>query len=203
MNSPVTLSACLVGLAALGATLSHAAAERNRFGANDVPFSLVDAPQFSVLCDACNGAGGVPFNRMRSKHGSGQIVLLAPPDSDLWTLNEQGRLRQQLERAGFAVRVVGSQRDLDAVLSDKPADIVLADDADVAALRDRLATTAAAPMVLSVAPLSDSAATSVESSCSVQISPKQGGDLVKVIASYITRRQAGTAIDCRPSNKRS
>ena len=93
MNSSATLSACLVGLAALGATLSHAAAERNRLGTGDVPFSRVDVPQYTVLCDACNGAGGVPFNRMRAKHGSGQIVLLARPDSDLWTLNEQGRLR--------------------------------------------------------------------------------------------------------------
>jgi hypothetical protein len=203
MNSSATLSACLVGLAALGAPLCHAAAERNRPVADEVPFSRVDAPRYTVLCDACGGAGGVPFNRMRAKHGSGQIVLLARPDSDLWALNEQGRLRQNLERAGFAVRVVESQRDLEAVLSDKPADIVLADGADVAALRDLLATAAAAPVVLSVAPLRDSAATPLESNCRVQVSTKQAGDFVKVIASYVTRRQAGTAIDCGPSTKPS
>jgi hypothetical protein len=72
--------------------------------------------------------------------------------------------------------------------------------AGVAALRDRLATAAAAPVVLSVAPLRDGAATSLESNRSVQVSsPKQGGDFVKLIASYVTRRQAGTAIDCGPS----
>jgi len=203
MSSSAALSACLVGLAALGVPLCHAAAERNRLVADDVPFSRFDVPQYAILCDACGGAAGVAFNRMRTKHGPGQIVLLAPPDSDLWTLNEQGRLRQNLERAGFAVRVVESQRDLDAVLSDKPADIILADGTDVAEIRDRLATAAAAPVVLSVAPLPDSAATSLESNCSVQVSPKQGAGFVKVIASYVARRQAGTAIDCGPSGKPS
>ena len=123
--------------------------------------------------------------------------MLALPDSSLWALNKQSRLDQTLERAGFAVRLVENERDLDASLSEQPADIVLADGAAAAALRERLAIIAAAPVVLSVVAVSDTVATAL---CSVPVAPKEERNFVKVIAAYVSRRQAGTEVDCGPGS---
>jgi hypothetical protein len=184
---------------AMAAAALPAQASVSKDAAVGVPFQRAPQPGVSTLCDACGGVGSVPFSRIRSRHASGQIVLLAPSASDLWTQNHESRLSKALERAGFTVRVVESERDLDRALNDTPADVVLADAADSARLRDRLANTAAAPLVLSVLPGVEAAATQAAQHCSVQISAKHNGESVKQIESYVSARQSGTATDCARS----
>ena len=164
------------------------------------------APSIHACGDKLVGlGGGVPFARIHPEHYVGQVVLFARVDSELQSFNEQAHLSHHLERSGHTVRLINNDTDLDGVLRAGPTDLVLAAPADAKALRARLAGDSSAPLVLALVtvPTSGSGAEPVVSNCLLQASFNQSIGVLRTVEGFISRRQAGTVINCAGTGERS
>lgn len=167
---------------------------------------LALAPSIQACGDKLVGlGGGVPFARIHPEHYVGQIVLFARRDSELKTFDEQAHLSHYLERSGHSVRLIDNDRDLDGALLGHPTDLVLAAPADAQALRTRLSGDSSAPLVLALVTVPGTAASAgtLVSSCLLQASFKQSRSVVRTVEGFISRRQAGTVINCAGAGERS
>jgi hypothetical protein len=156
----------------------------------------VDRP--AMACEACGGAAGATFERIRARHPPGHIIVLLSPESRLRELNQGTRLARMLERNGHELRVVESDTDLQQALDRSPADLILADENDAGKLRQGIASRGALPPVLSIgigAPR-DSIAQSAQADCTVLNSSRSERDLVRAIESLLARSQSGTIEKC-------
>lgn len=149
--------------------------------------------------------GGVAFARIHPEHYVGQIILFARRDSELQSFNQQMRFSHRLERSGHAVSLVDNDRDLQGALRAHPTEVVLAAPADAKALRAALSGDANAPLVLGLVtgPATASAADPAMSNCLLQASTNESNSVFRTLENFISRRQAGTVINCAAAGERS
>ncbi len=196
MSRLTPISGVFLGVMALATVVGNASVYTRPAPVDAVAIADAPQPRYAIQCEACGGANGVPFDRVHVHRPSVLIVLLAPPGSGLHALNDDDKLSIALERAGFAVQIVASEQALDLALNDTAVDVVLADGADAAPLRERLAGSSAGPLVLSVGPDVRAVEAPAGGQCRVQAPTRNSRHFVKQVESFVSARQSGTALAC-------
>ena len=150
-------------------------------------------------CQACGNKLGVPFARIHPGRYAGQIILFARPDSELRSFNKRTDLSLRLERSGHTVHLIDNDKNFDDAIRANRTDLVLAEPADATALRSRLTSDSAAPLVLSLVGVSTAAsdADPEVSSCLLQATVNQSKNVAQTIERFISSRQAGTRLRCQ------
>jgi hypothetical protein len=155
------------------------------------------------VCLACGDklslvGGGVSFERV-SQITPGRIVLLAEPGSPLQAADQDLGLVAEFKRAGHEVRVVTDASELDRVLGQQSADVVVAHWSEAAATAGRLGSGAASPTVIPVAYKADDAAAAKaagSAKCLTQADERHGRKLSEAIGKTLEKRRKGERTDC-------
>lgn len=154
-------------------------------------------------CPACGDklslvGGGVSFERV-SQAAPGRIVLLAEPGSPLQAADTDLGLVAEFKRAGHEVTVVTDPKDLEHVVHEHGADVVVAHWKEAAATAGVLGTGAAAPTVVPMAYKADDAAAAKAAGsgkCVSQADQRSGRKLTETIDKVLERRRKGEPADC-------
>ncbi len=154
-------------------------------------------------CPACGDklslvGGGVSFERV-SQAVPGRIVVLAEPGSPLQAAENDLRLVAGFKRAGHDVKVVSDSNELDRVVREQGADVVVAHWSEAAATAGRLGTGSASPTVVPVAYKADDAAAAKAAGsdkCLCQADQRKGRKLTETIDKVLERRRRGEPADC-------
>ena len=114
-------------------------------------------------CPACGDklslvGGGVSFERVSQAGPPGRIVVLSEPGSQMKAAETDLGLVAEFKRSGHDVKVVADANELDRVVREQGADIVVAHWSEAAATAGRLGTGTGSPTVVSVSYKSDDAA---------------------------------------------
>ena len=137
--------------------------------------------------------GGVPFDRIHSAH-PGNVLLYLNPCSSLNTANNDLRLDRALTRAGHTVRTVATRNDLDRVMRDATADVVLMDWADAMQLNARLTDK------LPTLPVRYGAGTTAPAEshdgCFIEADKRRAVTLVRAVNSIMEGREKGLPVSC-------
>lgn len=147
--------------------------------------------------------GGVSFERLGGLGLSGTVVMLLEPNSELRAANDNLKLRQALESAGYKVRAVDNPAELAKSLGQGQAEVVLVSWGDAARLNAELASRDAAPTVLPVAyemDAADLAAASSQGTCYVVAARGQDKEFVKGVTRAMKQRAKNQPLHC-PSAK--
>src|SRR5262245_33469694 len=103
----------------------------------------VFAATAAQACPACGDklslvGGGVSFERVSRTGPPGRIVFLAEPGSPLQAADKNLGLAAEFKRAGHEVTVVADSNELDRVVRDHGADVVVAHWSESSATAERL-----------------------------------------------------------------
>jgi hypothetical protein len=157
-------------------------------------------------CPACGDklsiAGGVGFERVNDGP-PGRIVVLAEPGSALQAAETELGLAARLERSGHEVQVVDNSSDLDRVVRERGADVVVAHWTEAASTADRIGRVDGAPTVVAVSYKSTDAAEATAAGvekCVCQADQRKGKKLVETIDKVLDKRRKGEPADCTPVN---
>lgn len=143
--------------------------------------------------------GGVSFERLGGLGVSGTVVMLLEPNSVLRTANDNLKLRQALESAGYKVRAVDDPGVLTKSLDQGPVEIVLVSWGDATRLKAELASREAAPTVLPVAYEVDAADLAVANSqgtCYVIAAQGRDKEFVKGVTRAMKQRAKNQPQQC-------
>lgn len=149
-------------------------------------------------CPACGDkimGGGMSFERVPP----GRIVVLAEPGSALQTAETELGLAAKLKRAGHDVTVVTTSDELDHVVRDHGADVVVAHWTEAAATADRLGKHSGSPTVVAVSYKSTDAAEATAAGvdkCVCQADQRKGKKLAETIDKVLDKRSKGQPTDC-------
>ena len=104
-------------------------------------------------CPACGDklslvGGGVSFERVSQAGPPGRIVFLAEPGSQVQAADKDLGLVAEFKRAGHDVKVVADSDELDRVVREQGADVVIAHWSEAAATAGRLGKGTASPTVV-------------------------------------------------------
>ena len=154
-------------------------------------------------CPACGDklslvGGGVSFERV-SQAAPGRIVVLAEPGSPLQAADADLGLVAEFKRAGHDVKVVPDANELDRVVREQGADIVVTHWSEAAATAARLGTGGTSPTVVSVSYKADDAAAAKaagSTKCVSQADKSNGRKLTETIDKALERRRKGEPADC-------
>jgi hypothetical protein len=156
------------------------------------------------LAQACGDkltvmGGGVSFERLGGLALSGTVVMLLEPNSVLRAANDNLKLRQALESAGYKVRAIENPGDLAKSLDQGQAEVVLVSWGDAPRLEAELANRQAAPTVLPVAygvDAADLAAANSQGTCYVIAAQGQDKEFVKGVARAMKQRERNKPMHC-------
>lgn len=148
------------------------------------------------LAQACGDklaviGGGVSFERLGGLGMSGAVVMLLEPDSVLRVANDDLKLRQALESAGYKVRTVDNLDELKKSLDQGQAAVVLVSWGDAPRLEAELGNGEGAPTVLPVAYGVDAArlaAANSQGTCYVIAAKGQDKEFVKGVTRTMKQR---------------
>lgn len=154
-------------------------------------------------CPACGDklslvGGGVSFERV-SQAVPGRIVLLTEPGSPLQAANADLGLADEFKRAGHDVRVVTDPAELDQLVGEQWADVVIAHWKVAAAATGKLGSGKGAPTVVPVSYKSDDAAAAKAAGsgkCVSQADLRNGRKLTEAVDKVLERRRKGEPADC-------
>lgn len=135
--------------------------------------------------------GGVSFERLGGLGMSGAVVMLLEPDSVLRIANDDLKLRQALESAGYKVRTVDNLGELKKSLDQGQTAVVLVSWGDAARLEAELGNGEGAPTVLPVAYGVDAArlaAANSQGTCYVIAAKGQDKEFVKGVTRTMKQR---------------
>lgn len=155
-------------------------------------------------CPACGDklslvGGGVSFERV-SQATPGRIVVFAEPGSPLQAAETDLGLVAEFKRAGHDVKVVADANELDRVVREQGADVVVAHWSEAAATAGRLGTGGTSPTVVPVSYKADDAAAAKAAGsgkCVSQADKGNGRKLSETIGKVLERRRKGEPADCR------
>jgi hypothetical protein len=154
-------------------------------------------------CPACGDklslvGGGVSFERV-SHAVPGRIVVLAEPGSPLQAADTDLGLVKEFERSGHNVTVAASASELDRIVHEKGADVVVAHWSEAALTAGRLGHGAEAPTVVPVAYKADDAAAAKAAGsgkCVSQAEQRNGRKLSETVDKVLEKRRKGEPADC-------
>ena len=155
-------------------------------------------------CPACGdklslGGGGMSFERVSQAGPPGRIVLLAEPGSLMQAAEDDLGLVAEFKRAGHDVKVVTDSSELDRVVREEGADVVLAHWSEAAATAGRLDKGGGPPTVVPVAYKSDDAAAAKAAGagkCVSQADQRKGRKLTETVGKVLEKRRKGEPADC-------
>jgi hypothetical protein len=155
-------------------------------------------------CPACGDklslvGGGVSFERVSQAGPPGRIVVLAEPGSVVQTADSDLGLVAEFKRAGHDVKVVADAGELDRVVRDQGADVVVAHWSEAAATAGRLGTGTGSPTVVPVSYKSSDAADAMAAGagrCVCQVDQRKGRKLTETIDKVLDKRRKGEPADC-------
>jgi hypothetical protein len=154
-------------------------------------------------CPACGDklslvGGGVSFERVNAGP-PGRVVVLAEPGSALQAADTDLNLVASLKRTGHDVKVAATPSELERIVHDQGADVVLAHWTEAATTADRLGKGSAAPTVVAVSyksqDLADATAAGVDK-CVCQAEARKGKKLAETIDKVIGQRRKGDPAGC-------
>jgi len=127
------------------------------------------AAMAAQACPACGDklslvGGGVSFERVSQAGPPGRIVVLSEPGSQMKAAETDLGLVAEFKRSGHDVKVVADANELDRVVREQGADIVVAHWSEAAATAGRLGTGTGSPTIVSVSYKSDDASARAGSS---------------------------------------
>ena len=152
-------------------------------------------------CPACGDkimGGGMSFERV-SASPPGRIVVLAEPGSALQTADTELGLAAGLKRSGHDVKVVTTSDELDRVVQEQGADVVVAHWTEAAATADRLSKGDGSPTVVAVSYKSTDAAEATAAGvdkCVCQAEQRKGKKLAETIDKALGKRRKGEPAGC-------
>ena len=154
-------------------------------------------------CPACGDklslvGGGVSFERV-SAGPPGKVVVLAEPGSTLQAADSDLKLVASLKHSGHDVKVAATPSELEQIVHDQGADVVLAHWTEAAATADKLGKGNGAPTVVAVSyksdDLAEAAAAGVDK-CVCQAEAKKGKKLAETIDKVLGQRRKGDSAGC-------
>lgn len=162
------------------------------------------AATVAQACPACGDklslvGGGVSFERVSQAGPPGRIVVLAEPGSALQAAESDLKLSAELKRSGHDVKVVADTNELDRVVREQGADVVVAHWSEAAATSGRLGTGTGSPTVVPVSYKSSDAADAMAAGagkCVSQADQRNGRRLVETIDKVLDKRRKGEPADC-------
>jgi hypothetical protein len=155
-------------------------------------------------CPACGDklslvGGGVSFERVSQAGPPGRIVVLAEPGSKMQAAESDLGLADELKRSGHDVKVVADSSELDRVIREQGADVVVAHWSEAAATAGRLGTSTGSPTVVPVSYKSPDAAEAMAAGagkCVCQADQRKGRKLAETIDKVLDKRRKGEPADC-------
>lgn len=164
------------------------------------------AATVAQACPACGDklslvGGGVSFESAAGRSGPpGRIVLYAAPGSPLQSAESDLGLVAEFKRAGHKVKVVTDSEELDRLVRDKGADVVIAHWSEADATTGRVAKDSASPpTVVAVSYKSDDAAAARAAgagNCLCKAEQNKGQELTATVDRILERRRKGQPADC-------
>ena len=155
-------------------------------------------------CPACGDklslvGGGVSFERVSQAGPPGRIVFLAEPGSQVQAAEKDLGLVAEFKRAGHDVKVVADSDELDRVVREQGADVVIVHWSDAAATAGRLGKATGAPTVVPMAYKSSDAAEAMAAGagkCVSQADQRKGRKLTETVDQVLDKRRKGEPADC-------
>lgn len=155
-------------------------------------------------CPACGDklslvGGGVSFERVGQSVPPGRIILLAEPGSAVQAADSDLGLAAEFKHAGHNVTVVTDSNELDRVVREQGADVVVAHWKEAAATSERLRKDNSSPTVVSVSYKADDAAAAKAAGvdkCVCQADKGKGRKLTDAVNKVLTQRRKGESADC-------
>lgn len=155
-------------------------------------------------CPACGDklslvGGGVSFERVSQAGPPGRIVLLAEPGSQVQAAEKNLGLVAEFKRAGHDVKVVADSDELDRVVREQGADVVIAHWSEAAATAGRLGKGTGSPTVVPMAYKSSDAAEAMAAGagkCLCQADQRKGRKLTETVDQVLDKRRKGEPADC-------
>lgn len=162
------------------------------------------AAMAAQACPACGDklslvGGGVSFERVSQAGPPGRIVVLSEPGSQMKAAETDLGLVAEFKRSGHDVKVVADANELDRVVREQGADIVVAHWSEAAATAGRLGTGTGSPTIVSVSYKSDDAAAALAAGggkCVYQADQRKGRKLTETIDKVLDKRRKGQSTDC-------
>ena len=155
-------------------------------------------------CPACGDklslvGGGVSFERVSQAGPPGRIVVLAEPGSQLQAADKDLGLVAEFKRSGHDVKVVADANELDRVVREQGADVVIAHWSEATATAGRLGKGSASPTVVPVSYKSSDAAEAMAAGagkCVCQVDQRKGRKLAETVDKVLDKRRKGEPTDC-------
>ena len=155
-------------------------------------------------CPACGDklslvGGGVSFERVSQAGPPGRIVFLAEPGSQVQAAEKNLGLVAEFKRAGHDVKVVADSDELDRVVREQGADVVIAHWSEAAATAGRLGKGTGSPTVVPMAYKSSDAAEAMAAGagkCVSQADQRKGRKLTETVDQVLDKRRKGEPADC-------
>jgi hypothetical protein len=139
--------------------------------------------------------GGVSFERIAQTSHPGSVVMLIEPDSPLSRAETDLKLTESLRRTGHSVRRVASTQELESVLRQQSADVVVVYWTDAGTVNGQLHGPSASsptvvPVVYQATPeqLHDATA---QSKCLADVEKRRGRQLTETVNRAMQQRKAG------------
>jgi hypothetical protein len=153
-------------------------------------------------CPACGDklapvGGGVGFERV--ERPPGRIIVLAGQGSVVQSANEDLNLVAAFKKAGHDVKVVSDADELDRVVREQGADVVVTHWSEATAIVGRLGNGDGTPTVVAVAYRADDAAEANAAGagkCVSQVEQRKGRKLTETIDKVLDKRRKGEPADC-------
>jgi hypothetical protein len=143
--------------------------------------------------------GGVSFERLGGLDAPGTVIMLLEPNSTLRAANDNLKLRQVLEDAGYSVRTVEHPGALTNSSDKGRVDVVLVSWGDAASVEAAFANRDAAPTVLPVAYDVDAAALTAangKGTCYVVAAKGHDKEFVKGVTRAMKSRAKNQPLHC-------
>jgi hypothetical protein len=155
-------------------------------------------------CPACGDklsivGGGVSFEQVGRNGPPGRIILLAEAGSPLQAADSDLGLVAEFKRAGHDVKVVADSNELDRVVREQGADVVVTHWSEAAATAGRLGKDNSSPTVVSVSYKADDAAAAKAAGvdkCVCQADQRKGRKLTDTVDKVLAQRRKGESADC-------
>ncbi len=155
-------------------------------------------------CPACGDklslvGGGVSFERVGQSVPPGRIILLAEPGSPVQAADSDLGLAAEFKRAGHDVTVVTDSNELDRVVREQGADVVVAHWKQATATAGLLGKDKSSATVVSLSYKADDAAAAKAAGvdkCVCQADKGKGRKLTDTVNKVLDQRRKGLPADC-------